>query len=260
MRRTIKTRLLFSLYLIFIPIILFGQNPEVKRERTFTGDGLYGFMDGGAEQYLEYGVSKLVTRDVVFKGEEYTIDIYDLPTPEDAFGIYSLHIFKCADKDMQGCIDCLSTYQMQTVEGNRYISVVFPSGTETARNNATELLRYYVKADPKHMPAFPAVLKLATPYSLKVKYLRGPIALSEASITLSKQLNGIKYSRIWFIPEKVTNSFKALIYVADKKDVAKLKATTKGSDIIEESRDYIYIKGIEAADDSQESDHGSFGF
>ena len=53
-------------------------------------------MNGGADQFLEYGVSKLVTRDVVYKGNEYTIDIYDMPTPEDAFGIYSLHIFKCS--------------------------------------------------------------------------------------------------------------------------------------------------------------------
>ena len=87
------------LFTLFVPITLFGQAPEVKRERVFTGTGLYGFMNGGADQFLEYGVSKLVTRDVVYKGNEYTIDIYDMPTAEDAFGIYSLHIFKCSFYD-----------------------------------------------------------------------------------------------------------------------------------------------------------------
>lgn len=260
MRINWTTPLFLSLFLVIVPNLLFGQNPEVKRERSFTGDGLYGFMDGGAEQYLEYGVSKLVTRDIVFKGEEYTIDIYDLPTAEDAFGIYSLHIFKCIDKDMQGCIDCLSTYQMQAVKGNQYVSIVFPSGTETARKNASELIRYYVKTDQKHTLDFPAVLKLKTPYSLKIKYLHGPIALSEASLTLSKRLIGVKYSRIWFIPEKETKSFKALIYLDDKNELTSLKAKTKKSDIINEGNDFLYIKGFEIEDDSQEENHDGFGF
>lgn len=35
--------------LMFIPAFLAAQEVEVKREREFTGSGLYGFMNGGAE-------------------------------------------------------------------------------------------------------------------------------------------------------------------------------------------------------------------
>lgn len=35
--------------LTFIPAFLAAQEVEVKREREFTGSGLYGFMNGGAE-------------------------------------------------------------------------------------------------------------------------------------------------------------------------------------------------------------------
>ena len=74
--------------LTFIPAFLAAQEVEVKREREFTGSGLYGFMNGGAEQFLEYGVSKLVARDVVYEGQEYTVEIYDCllytsPSPRD---------------------------------------------------------------------------------------------------------------------------------------------------------------------------------
>lgn len=75
------------LFALLIPLTVWGQAPEIKRERIFTGTGLYGFMNGGADQFLEYGVSKLTTRDIVYKGNEYTVDIYEMPTPEDAFGI-----------------------------------------------------------------------------------------------------------------------------------------------------------------------------
>ena len=130
--------------LTFIPVFLVAQEVKVKREREFTGSGLYGFMNGGAEQFLEYGVSKLVARDVVYEGQEYTVEIYDMPTPEDAFGIYSLHVFRCQRADTLGCIDCLSPYQLQAVAGNKYVSVVFPSGSAAAKSKADAVIRYYL--------------------------------------------------------------------------------------------------------------------
>ena len=35
-------------FLLLVPALLTAQEVEVKRERTFTGSGLYGFMNGGA--------------------------------------------------------------------------------------------------------------------------------------------------------------------------------------------------------------------
>lgn len=47
-----------------------AQEITVKRERVFTGTGLYGYMNGGAEQFLEYGVTKLTARDLEYDGED----------------------------------------------------------------------------------------------------------------------------------------------------------------------------------------------
>lgn len=76
-----------------------AQEMTVKRERVFTGTGLYGYMNGGAEQFLDYGVTKLTARDLEYDGEEYALEIYEMPTPEDAYGIYSLHVFRCQRAD-----------------------------------------------------------------------------------------------------------------------------------------------------------------
>lgn len=146
------------LFLCF-PVLLWAQDGvQVKRERVFTGSGLYGFMNGGAEQFLEYGVSRLTARDVVYKGEDYTLEIYEMPSPEDAFGIYSLHIFKCERTDVLGCIDCLSPYQLQAVVGNKYVSVVFPSGSSAAKDAVDELIRLYLPMDGKEAPQIPEIL------------------------------------------------------------------------------------------------------
>ena len=244
--------------LLLIPTLTDAQEVEVKREREFTGSGLYGFMNGGAEQFLEYGVSRLVARDVVYEGQEYTIEIYDMPTPEDAFGIYSLHVFRCQRADTLGCIDCLSPYQLQAVAGNKYVSVVFPSGSAAAKVKADELIRYYLPMDGKENPAFPEQLKELFPYSGKLKFFRGPIGISGVSTSLLHSLKDILYTGVWFVADRPSKGYRALVCVKDAKEVEKLKEKVPTSDIIQSGNDFIYLTGKEQ--ENREDDHGGFGF
>ena len=245
-------------FLLLIPAFLVAQEVEVKRERVFTGSGLYGFMNGGAEQFLEYGVSKLTARDVVYDGQEYTIEIYEMPTPEDAFGIYSLHVFRCQRADTLGCIDCLSPYQLQAVAGNKYVSVVFPSGSAAAKNKVDGLIRQYLPMDGKDNPEFPALLKELSPWSGKLKFFRGPIGISGVSTSLMHNLEEIEYTGVWFIADKPSKSYRALVCVKEEKELKKLKEKVPASDIIQSGNDFIYIRGNEK--ESEEEDHGGFGF
>lgn len=241
-----------------LPAFLLADEPVVKRERVFTGAGLYGFMNGGADQFLEYGVSKLVTRDVVYKGEEFTIDVYDMPTPEDAFGIYSLHIFKCARADSAGCIDCLSPYQLQAVAGSQYVSVVFPSGSQAARGMADELMRLYAPQAGKPGLKVPEALGLSLPYSGRLKFLRGPIGVSSVSTSLSHLLDGVAYRAVWFIADKPAKGYKALLEIPGKTDRQQVEARVPAADRLANGPGFLYIAGKEK--ETEEDDHGDFGF
>ena len=245
-------------FLLLVPALLTAQEVEVKRERTFTGSGLYGFMNGGAEQFLEYGVSRLVARDVVYEGQEYTIEIYDMPTPEDAFGIYSLHVFRCQRADTLACIDCLSPYQLQAVAGNKYVSVVFPSGSAVARNRVDELIRHYLPMDGNDNPQIPELLAAFSPYSVKLKFLRGPIGISGVSTSLMHYLEGISYTGVWFIADKPSKSYRALVCLREKDDAEALMKKIPAADIIQSADDFVYLIGKEK--EAEEDDHGGFGF
>lgn len=240
------------------PAFLLADEPVVKRERVFTGAGLYGFMNGGADQFLEYGVSKLVTRDVVYKGEEFTIDLYDMPTPEDAFGIYSLHIFKCARADSAGCIDCLSPYQLQAVAGCQYVSVVFPSGSGAARGLADELMRLYAPEAGKPGLKVPQALGLSLPYSGRLKFLRGPIGVSSVSTSLAHILDGVAYRGVWFIADKPAKGYKALLEIPDEVDRQRVEARVPAADRLTGGPGFLYMAGKER--ETEEDDHGGFGF
>lgn len=234
---------LFLLSLFLLSATLFGQEVEVRKEQEFTGVGLYNFLEKGAGKFLEYGVSRLISREVVYKGEEYTIDIFETPSSADAFGIYSLHTFNCERTDTLDCINCLSPNLFQAVAGNKYVSVAFSPGSAEARNEVDELVRIYLPMNRRENPEFPVVLGLDPPYSGRVKYLRGAISVSAASTSLSELLAGIYYTGVWFIVDKPTNKYRALIYFSDKNELEKLKVKAPATGLILRGDDFLFLSG-----------------
>lgn len=243
------------LILFFFPVLAFAQDIEVKRERTFTASGLYGFMNGGTDQFLEYGVKELIVRDIAYKGEDYTVEIYEMASPEDAFGIYSIHTFRCERADTLNCIDCLSPYQLQAVSGNKYISVVFPSGSKAAKEKADEVVRKYVPMQTDF--TIPSILK-QTSVSGVLKFLRGPLSLSKASFSFANLMERVNYTGIWFVSMKPSKDYRALIYLPDNSNIKDIKEKLSSVKILEEGDNYIYISATEK--DEKKEDLGPFGF
>ncbi len=249
----------YLLMLLLLPVALFAQDIETKRERIFTASGLYGFMNGGTDQFLEYGVKELVVRDIVYKGESYTVEIYEMASPEDAYGIYSIHTFKCERADTLNCIDCLSPYQLQAVSGNKYISVVFPSGSQSAKERADEVVRKYVSMNVDF--TIPDLLDEKMPVSGRLKYLRGPLSVSKASFSFANMMDGIDYTGIWFVSAKPFKDYRALIYLPKDSDINVVKDklfSVNSVRILASGDNYIYISATE--EENKEEDFGSFGF
>ncbi|MFV0420071.1 MAG: DUF6599 family protein [Dysgonomonas sp.] len=252
----IKYCINYIFLLLLLPIVVFAQDAEVKRERKFNASGLYGFMNGGTDQFLEYGVKELVVRDISYKSDDYTVEVYEMASPKDAYGIYSIHAFKCTRADTLNCIDCLSPYQLQAVSGNKYISVVFPSGSNVARKKADEVARMYVSM--KNDLVFPTILEMEIPVSGKLKFLRGPLSISTASLSLSNLVKGIDYTGIWFVGNRLTRSYQALIYLPDNSNIEKIAERLSSVDILDRGENYIYISGTEK--EGTEEEFGPFGF
>jgi hypothetical protein len=56
---------------------------------VYNSDSLYQYIDGGADIYLLYDFKTLLHQDFKSGAAELTTDIYEMSTPEDAFGIYA---------------------------------------------------------------------------------------------------------------------------------------------------------------------------
>jgi len=58
--------------------------------RTFYGDSLWRYIDGGAEQYHLYNFVEVATADYKMDTAEFTLDIYLFDNAVDAYGLYSM--------------------------------------------------------------------------------------------------------------------------------------------------------------------------
>lgn len=120
----------FSQEPVTYPAIGTSDLPDAVFEapKTYTGASLYGYMDGGADLYLEYGLAGARIDEVTMTGRKYTIETYRMNGPEGAFGIYSVSRYQCKSAPPLAPFTCLTPYQLQIVAGPFYINIINSSG------------------------------------------------------------------------------------------------------------------------------------
>jgi hypothetical protein len=112
------------------PSIDINDIPDARFEtpKTFTGPSLFGYMDGGAELYLEYGFSGAWMDELNYRGGEYAVEIYRMNGTEEAFGIFSVSRYKCSSTPALSPFTCQTPYQLQVCSGPFYINIINQSG------------------------------------------------------------------------------------------------------------------------------------
>ncbi|MCX6304515.1 MAG: hypothetical protein NT040_06070 [Bacteroidetes bacterium] len=89
--------------------------------------------NSGADLFIEFGFRSLLVQQISWETAKIKVEVYQMMTPEAAFGIYSLSVLKCQQQDSLTPFDCNTVYQYQAAYGNLYISVTSESGSVKAR-------------------------------------------------------------------------------------------------------------------------------
>jgi hypothetical protein len=115
------------------PLVNKTDMPEAKfsSSRTFNGTALFGYIDGGAELYLEYGFSVVSVTEIEYMQGKYKTEIYKMNGPEEAFGIFSVSKYRCLDMPSLSEFTCRTKYQLQICKGPYYISIINGTGTRS---------------------------------------------------------------------------------------------------------------------------------
>ena len=116
----------------------------LKTERTFSSESLYGYMNGGAELYLEYGFDRLAVIELKYRDSDFKLEIFRMVNNESAFGIFSVSVFRCNERDQFRDFSCQSAYQLQVCRGEYYINIINDSGSAGDAAKSSELAGYIV--------------------------------------------------------------------------------------------------------------------
>jgi hypothetical protein len=135
---------LFSLIFFLFPLVCCSQIPagfpvinktdlsdaKFTPARYFTGESLFGYMDGGAELYREYGISDAVITEFDLSGGHYKCEVFKMTGAEEAFGIYSVSKYHCLGSPPFSTYTCQTHYQLQICKGPYYISIINKAGNK----------------------------------------------------------------------------------------------------------------------------------
>jgi len=103
---------------------------SVTSERSFTGTALYGYINGGADLYLEYGFKAAKVTELSYRGGNYRITIYKMNDQEGAFGIFSVTRFKCISTSSLPGFTCQTRFHLQIARGTYYVSIINSGGSD----------------------------------------------------------------------------------------------------------------------------------
>jgi hypothetical protein len=129
----------------------------VGKPNTYAIESLMEYTDGG-DLFIEFGFTSLMVQEIAWEKAKIKVEVYLMETPEGAFGVYSLSVMKCLQRDSLTPFDCNSTYQYQTAYGNLYISVTSESGSEAARARYMPVANAIMQKNPQQ------IVKLPTPF------------------------------------------------------------------------------------------------
>src|SRR5512140_1987026 len=110
---------------------------EFSAPRFFTGTSLFGYIDGGAELYLEYGFSGAEITEITMGARKYKVEIFRMTGTEEAFGIFSVSKYRCIHTPDLAKYSCQTKYQLQFCKGSYYISII--NGTGNSRDSSAML-------------------------------------------------------------------------------------------------------------------------
>jgi len=108
----------------------------------YTPDNLFEYIDGEAELYNDYHFKEMVTASYARKDNEaitFTIDIYDMGTPLNAFGIYSSFRRPQLTFDKIGEEAIVSDLNIRFYKGRHFVQLNAGSTDELVRTTIRKL-------------------------------------------------------------------------------------------------------------------------
>lgn len=184
-----------------------------KRWSTYNEDQLWGYINGGADIYLEYGFDEVTAQDITWQGETIKVDAYRMTSPLAAFGIFSISRYSCNETGVISAWDCIGRQQVQAVLGNLYLSVISYSGSEAGVELAKQIAHKIAEKYKSNTFSIPKILTDSeiNPNLNKIKFIAGQLAVQNAFPSFESVFESLNDYMLWVVPFDVDGVEQTLL-------------------------------------------------
>ncbi len=180
---------------------------EIKKQKEWPGESLFGFMNGGSELFLEYGFETMIEQELTYGGNTFQLEYYVMESEEAAYGIYSVHCFKCLRADSLATAECTIPTYLQLQRGCLYLTLVAQSRTAAAQQALDVLAEAILQTNPQLEAPDPAA---APRTSGRDYYIRGTLGLSSAYSSWEHFFYDFEDFTMW-LQRREDNTFRAQV-------------------------------------------------
>jgi hypothetical protein len=129
-----------------------GAWKKVDPPKRFTQANLYGYIDGGAELFLEYGFERLTVQKYRNGADELTVEAYRMTDPAAAAGIYLMKAGKETPATGFKERHTANRYQLMFCRNRYYVVVNNLSGREALAPVQVNVASYIAPKLPSASP------------------------------------------------------------------------------------------------------------
>jgi hypothetical protein len=150
---------------------------RAETSRVFTKADLYGYIDGGAEVFLEFGFDQLTLQKYRNRASEMAVEIYRMSDPVASTGIY---LMKCGKETRDPSFKerhTLNRHQLMFVRSRYYVTINNLSGADGMGRALLAFGAAVAGSLPPDRP--PSTLGLPAQAQVQgtLRFVRGPFSL-----------------------------------------------------------------------------------
>ncbi|MCK9421610.1 MAG: hypothetical protein M0Q38_03335 [Bacteroidales bacterium] len=191
---------------LFVPVLLHSQPVIPLGDSDFPGalvtnptaydpESIWNYMNTGVDLYLEYGFKSVLVQEIVWEHEKVKAEVYRMGSPEEAFGIYSLLVINCLQRDTIDPYNCTNLFQYQEAYGDLYISITCESVPELTRKHYLPVTSAIKMKNQEKVLDLPATFNLPAVKKGRgnLAYIQGPVGLQNCMFPIQDLFLSVRF-------------------------------------------------------------------
>jgi hypothetical protein len=141
--------------------------------------------------------------EIEYRSNTIRFDLYRMSDTKAAFGIFSVYSFRCDSLTGPGEYNCGTRWQLQSLKGNYYLSVILSAGTNDEYNYASAIARKLLATidSTPFEPGFPFRQGVFGAITGKIRFSRGALGLENGISDMVELLRGYPATEVWQIDQ-----------------------------------------------------------